>query len=73
MLSLDALIRSLKTHETELNEVFDETVKEGKSIALKSTQKKTQSSKAMKALEQSNEDENDSVEDDDENDEIAHL
>ena len=37
VLSLDALIRSLKTHEIELNEVFDEAAKKGKSIALKST------------------------------------
>ena len=37
VLSLDALIRSLKTHEIELNEVFDEAIKKGKSIALKTT------------------------------------
>ena len=57
MLSLDALTRSLKTHEIELNEVFDEAIKKGKSIALKSAQKRTQSSKALKASEDSEEEE----------------
>ena len=37
MLSLHALIGSLKTHEIELNEVFEESSRQGKSIALKST------------------------------------
>ena len=37
VLSLDALIGSLKTHEIELNEVSDETTRKEKSIALKST------------------------------------
>ena len=41
VLSLDTLIGSLKTYENELNEVSDETIKKGKSIALKSTQKRT--------------------------------
>ena len=36
ILSLDALIGSLKTHEIELNEVSEETTRKGKSIALKS-------------------------------------
>ena len=71
MLSLDALIRSLKTHEIEFNEVSDETTKKRKSIALKSIQKMTQSSKAMKASEESEEDEEDSFNEDD--DEIVHL
>ena len=69
MLSLDALIGSLKTYEIELNKVSDETTKEGKSITLKSTQKRTQFAKAMKASEESKEDEEDSSDDD----EIAHL
>ena len=59
VLSLDALIGSLKTHEIELNEVSEETTRKGKSIALKSTQKRTQSSKAMKALEELEKDEED--------------
>ena len=37
VLSLDALIGSLKTHEIELTEVSEETTRKGKSIALKST------------------------------------
>ena len=40
VLSLDALIGSLTTHKIELNEITNEAVKKGKSIALKSTQKK---------------------------------
>ena len=72
VLSLDALIGSLKTYEIELTKVSEETTRKGKSIALKSTQKRTQSSKAMKALEESKEDEEDSSEDNDD-DEIAYL
>ena len=37
VLSLDALIESLKTNEIELNEVAEESNRKGKSIALKST------------------------------------
>ena len=70
MLSLDTLIRSLKTHEIELNEVSDEAIEKGKSIALKSTQKRTQSSKASK---ESKEEEEDPSNEDDDSDEIAHL
>ena len=73
MLSLDALIGSLKTHEIELNEVSDEAIKNRQSIALKSTQKRTQSSKALKASEDSEEEEQDSYDDEDDSDEIAHL
>ena len=40
VLSLDALIRSLKTHEIELNEAFEESNRRGKSITLKTTQKR---------------------------------
>ena len=73
MLSLDALIGSLKTHEIELNEASDNSNRRGKFIALKSTQRKSSSSKAMKAAEVSKEEEKDSSNDDDEKDEIAHL
>ena len=72
VLSLNALIGSLKTHEVELNKGVEESNRKGKSIALKSTQRKSSSSKAMKAVEESEEDEQDTSEDDDE-DEIAHL
>ena len=65
ILSLDALIGSLKTHEIELNGASKESNRRGKSIALKSTQRKTSSSKAMKAAEDSDEDEDESSEDDD--------
>ena len=37
VLSLDALIGSLKTHEIELNKASEETNRRGKPIALKST------------------------------------
>ena len=50
VLSLDALIRSLKTHEIELNEVADEAVKKGKSIALKSTEKKDSIFQSLESL-----------------------
>ena len=74
MLSLDALIGSLKTHEIELNEASEESNKRGKSIALKSTQRRSNSSKAMKAAKEFEEEEEDSFDDDDdEKDEIAHL
>ena len=69
ILSLDAFIGSLKTHEMEISEVPENSTRKWKSIALKSTQKKTKSSKAMKASEESEEDEEDSSDDD----EIAHL
>ena len=73
MLSLDALIGSLKTHEIELNEVAEEMVKKGKSITLKAAKKKAQSSKALKASEDTEEEDQDSSDDDDDSDEIAHL
>ena len=41
VLSLDALIRSLKTHEIELNEASEDSNRRSKSIALKSSQRKT--------------------------------
>ena len=66
VLSLDALIGSLKTHKIELNEASEESNRKGKFIALKSTQRKTSSSKGLKAVE-------DSDDDDDEKDEITHL
>ena len=64
VLSMDTLIGSLKTHEIELNEVSKESSIRGKSIAVKSTQRRTSSSKAMKALEELNVGE--SFDDDDE-------
>ena len=73
VLSLDALIGSLKTHEIELNETSDEVVKKGKSMALRSSQKKTSSSKAMKVAEESEKEEEESSEEDEDCDEIAHL
>ena len=72
VLSLDALIWSLKTQKIEVNEGAEESNIKAKSIALKSAQRKSSSSKAMKVAEESEEDEEDTSEDDDE-DEIAHL
>ena len=72
VLSLDALIGSLNTREVELNEATKESTRKGKSIALKSTQKRTSSSKAMKVIEESEKDEEDSSDNED-NDEIAYL
>ena len=46
VLNLDTLIGSLKTHKIELNEVSKESNRRGKSIALKSTQKRANSSKS---------------------------
>ena len=48
-------------------------IEKGKSSALKSTQRKTSSSKAMKVAKELDEDEEDSSYDDDEKDEITHL
>ena len=74
VLNLDVLIRSLKTHEIELNEASKETNRRGKSIALKSTDRRSSSSKAIKASEESDEEEEEpSDDDDDEKDEITHL
>ena len=74
VLSLDALIESLKTHEIKLNEASEESNRKGKSIALNSTQRRSSSSKAMKALEEIyKEEEPFDEEDDKEKDEIAHL
>ena len=70
VLSLDALIKSLNTHEIELNEASEESNRKGKSITLKTTQRKYNSSKAIKAAE---EEEDSSDDDDDKKDEIAHL
>ena len=50
VLSLYALIESLKTHEVELNEVAEEAVKKGKSIALKSAKKRGSIFKSTKSL-----------------------
>ena len=63
------------THEIKQNEAYEETSRRGKSIALKSTHKRSNSSKAMKAVEESNEEEEEPSidDDDDEKDEIAHL
>ena len=74
MLSLDALIGLLKTHEIELNKGVEESNRRGKSIALKSTQRKSSSSKAMKVTEEIDEEKEDySDDDDDEKDEITYL
>ena len=73
MLSLDALIGSLKTYEIELNEASENSNRRGKSIGLKSTQRKSSSSKAMKAAEEEEEEESFYDDNDDEKDEIAHL
>ena len=71
VLSLDALIGSLKTHEIKLNKTFEKTNRRGKSIIFKSTHKRSSSFKAMKPLEEEEEPSNDV--DDDKKDEIAHL
>ena len=73
VLSLDALIGSLKTHEIEINKASEKSNRKGKSMALKSTQRKSSSSKAIKVVEDSDKDEDESFEDDDEKDKIAHL
>ena len=57
VLGLDAFIRSLKTHEIELNKTSDETNRKGKFIVLKSTHRKSSSCKAMKASEELDEEE----------------
>ena len=66
------MLSFLKTHEIELNEATKESTKKRKSIALKSTQKRTSSSKAMKTAKESEEHGKDSSDDEDD-DEIAHL
>ena len=75
VLSFDTLIGSLKTYEIELNEASKETNKIGKSIALKSTHRRSSSSKAMKSSKELDEEEKEPFddEDDDEKDEIVHL
>ena len=76
VLSLNALIGSLNTHEIELNEASKETNRRGKFIALESTHRRSSSSKAMKALEESDEEQEElsnDDHDDDEKDEIAYL
>ena len=75
VLSLDTLIRSLKTYEIELNEASEETSRKGKSVALKATHRKCSSSKAMKASEETDDEEEESSdnEDDEEKDEIAYV
>ena len=75
LLNLDTLIGSLKTHEIELKESFEQTNRRCKSITLKSIHKRSNSSKALKASEEFDEEEEESFdnEDDDEKDEIAHL
>ena len=71
MLSLDALISFLKTYEIELNEASEDSNKKGKSIGLKSTQRRSSSFKTMRAVEK--EEENSSNDNSYEKDEIAHL
>ena len=56
VLNLVALIGSLKTHEIELNEASKESNRKGKFIALKTTQRKSSTSKAMKVTKDSDED-----------------
>ena len=74
MLSLDAPIRSLKTHEIKLNEASEENNRKEKFIALKSTQRRSSFSKAMKALEETDKEKEPSDDEDKEGkDEIAHL
>ena len=73
VLSLDALIRSLKTHEIELNEASKESNRKGKSITLKTTQKKSSTFKAIEVAEDSDEDKDEFFDDDDEKDKTAHL
>ena len=79
VLSLDALIRSLKTHEIELIKAFEETNRRSKSITLKSTHRRSSSSKAMKASKESDEEEEEEEEEEHSNDdandddEIAYL
>ena len=74
VLSLDAFIGSLKTHAIELNEASDENSRKGKSIALKSTQRRSSFSKAMKASKEiDEEEESPDDEDEEDKDEIAHL
>ena len=68
VLSLDALIGSLKTHEIELNEASMETNRKGKPVTSKSTHKRSYSFKAMKALEESDEEEEEPFDDDDDDD-----
>ena len=74
-LSLDALIGFLKTHEIELNEAFEKINRQGKSIILKSTQRRASSSKPIKASKETNDEEEEPFndEDDEEKVEIAHL
>ena len=55
-----------------MNEVSEETNKRGKSIALKSTHRRSSSSKAMKASKESDEEDKEPS-NDYEKDEIAHL
>ena len=74
VLSLDALIGSLKTHKIELNKAYKESNTYAKSIVLKSIQRRSHSSKAMKALEDIDvKEEPSDDEDDEEKNEIAHL
>ena len=74
VLSLNALIGSLKNHEIKFNEASEEINRKGKSIALKSTQRRSSSAKVMKALEEIDEEEElSNDEDDEEKHEIAHL
>ena len=73
VLSLDTLIGSLKTHEIELNEAFEESDKKGKFIAFKSTQRIASSTKALKALKESEEKESSKDKDEEEKNEITLL
>ena len=65
VLSLNALIGSIKTHKIELNEVVEEFNRKGQSIALKSIQRKLNSSMAIKVVEDLDKDKDESLDDDD--------
>ena len=52
VVNLDTLIGSLKTHKINLNEASKENSRKGKSIALKSIQRKLSFTKAQKASEE---------------------
>ena len=74
VLSLDALVGPLKTHEIELNEASEENNIKGKSMALKFTQRRPSSSKAIKTSKETNKEKEPSDDEDEEDkDEIAHL
>ena len=73
VLRLDALIGSLKTHEIKLNETSEESSIKDKSIALKATQRRVSSPKAMKVSEELEEVDSSEDKNEEEKDEIANL